>query len=437
MTSPNPQPLPPNPHSGPLAGLRVVELCDEKGAFAGKLLADMGAEVIKIEPPAGDATRGYGPFLDDRPDPEGSLWFWHYNTNKRGVTLDLDDERGRALLKRLIVETADVFLESMPPGQMAELGLDYPDLQPLRPALLMVSVTPFGRSGPRADEQATDLTILAGGGPAWMCGYDDHTLPPVRGGGNQGYHTGCHFAVMSLMVALLHRNRTGRGQHIDVNMHAAANVTTEAGSYTWLVARETVKRQTGRHAAARPTMPSQIRCKDGRYVNSGLPPRSASDFRKVYDWIKDLGLLDQFEQAAMLELAMDGPPISLATLAEDELAQAKLAAARDAVNFLAANLTAREFFTGGQERGFQFAIIYSPEEAFEDPHFHARGFPVEVEHPELGRSFRYPGAPYRFTRSPWSIRRRAPRLGEDNAAVFGALGLASDEIARLGAAGVV
>jgi crotonobetainyl-CoA:carnitine CoA-transferase CaiB-like acyl-CoA transferase len=110
-------------------------------------------------------------------------------------------------------------------------------------------------------------------------------------------------------------------------------------------------------------------------------------------------------------------------LAEDEGARARFAAGREAVNFLAENLPAYDFFAGGQQRGFQFAIIYSPEEALDDPHFAARGFHAEVEHPELGRTVRYPGAPYRFTRTPWRIERRAPRLGEDNDAVFGALGI--------------
>ncbi len=418
--------------AGPLAGLRVIELNSERSAFAGKLMADMGADVITVEPPDGDPTRRFAPFAGDVPDPERSLWFWHYNTNKRGITLDLGTEHGRDVVRRLVAP-ADFFLEGEPPGRLAALDLDWPDLAPANPRLIMVSITPFGRSGPRADEQATDLTLLAGGGPAWSCGYDDHSLPPVRGGGNQGYQTGCHFAVMSALVALVHRQRTGRGQHIDVNMHAASNVTTEAGSYHWLVARETVQRQTGRHAAVSPSMTSQVWCKDGRQVNSGLPPRTPAQFRAIHDWMKNLGLLDQFPDLAIFELAMEGEPFSFWQIAQDELVRAKFTAARNAVNFLAERMTAYEFFTGGQQRGFQFSIIYAPEEAIEDPHVSARGFPVEVAHPEVGRSYRYPGAPYRFARTPWAIRRRAPLLGEDNAEVFAELGLDDAEIAALDA----
>ncbi|MGI8926281.1 MAG: CaiB/BaiF CoA transferase family protein [Tepidiformaceae bacterium] len=408
--------------TGALEGLSVVELSDEKIAFAGKLLADMGAEVVKVEPPGGDATRAHPPFLDDIPGPERSLVFWHYNTSKRGVTLDLAQEEGRALFRRLVAK-ADILLESERPGKMAAWGLDYADLAPANAGLIMVSMTPFGREGPRAQEEATDLTLLAGGGPAWNCGYDDHSLPPVRGGGNQGYQTGCHYAVMAALVALLHRDATGRGQHIDVNMHAAANVTTEAGSYSWLVAKQTVIRQTGRHAGVNLTMPSQVACADGRYVNTGIPPRRPGEFAKVRDWLASLGLLEEFAMAPLLDAGAARERIDLARIAEDSEVGAIFGAGREAVNVIAQHLSAYDFFTGAQERGFQVGIVYAPEEMMEDRHFQARGFAVEVEHPELGRSFRYPGAPYKFKGTPWAIRRRAPLLGEDNEAVFGELGV--------------
>ena len=151
--------------SGPLADLRVVELCSERGAWAGKLLADMRADVVKVEPPGGDRTRTYPPFLDDEPGPERSLYFWHYNTSKRGVTLDLESDAGRDAFRRLAAR-ADILLEDRDPGVMAALGLDFPDLQPSNERLIYVSITPFGRNAPRANEPANDLTILAGGGPA-------------------------------------------------------------------------------------------------------------------------------------------------------------------------------------------------------------------------------------------------------------------------------
>ncbi len=210
-------------------GLRVIELCEEIGEFAGKLLADMGADVIKVEPPGGSRTRSYAPFLDDVPHPDRSLFFWHYNTSKRSVALDLDGEEGREAFRKLVAG-ADVLVEDRAPGWLAERGLDYDDLRGDNPGLIHCAITPFGRSGPRAGDPATDLTILAGGGPVWSCGYDDHSIPPVRGGGNQGYQTGCHWALISILTAVLYRDGGGDGQFIDVNLHAASNVTTEAGS---------------------------------------------------------------------------------------------------------------------------------------------------------------------------------------------------------------
>jgi crotonobetainyl-CoA:carnitine CoA-transferase CaiB-like acyl-CoA transferase len=399
-----------------LDGLTVIELSSERAALAGKLLADMGARVILVEPPGGDPMRGHAPFLDDRPHPERSLCFWHYHTSKLGVTLDLERERD-AFLR--LVDGADLLIESEPPGRLAALGLDWAELAARRPGLIMVSITPFGRTGPRAHEQATDLTVLAAGGPVWSCGYDDHALPPVRGGGNQGYHTGCHFAVMSALVALLVRERTGEGQHVDVNMHAAANVTTEAASYDWLVARTTVQRQTGRHAAAQLTLPTQVECADGRHVNTGVPPRSPREFGALLAWIRELGLESEFPEAFLLEQGERRERIDLWQIAQDEELRAIFGAGREAFNFLARRLGAYEFFEGMQRRGLAVGIIYSPEEVLADPHFVARGFPTAVAHPELGRSFTYPGAPYRFERTPWRIHRRAPLLGEHNALLLG------------------
>ncbi len=409
-----------DPAPGALSDLRVIELSSECGAFAGKLLGDMGAEVIVVEPPEGSSLRACGPFLDDEPGPERSLSWWHYNTSKLGVSLDLESGTERERFRRLVA-SADLLIECEAPGRMAELGLDYSDLQKLRQDLIMVSITPFGRAGPRSEDHATDLTVLAGGGPVWSCGYDDHSLPPVRGGGNQGYHTGCHFAVMSALVALLLRHETGVGQHIDVSMHAAANVTTEAASYDWLVAQSTVQRQTGRHAAAHMTQESQIRCADGRYVNTGVPPRAPPEFAALYAWIEELGLLEEFPEAFLLKLGQERERIDLSMIREDEELRTIFGAGRLGQNLVASKISAYDFFVGSQERGLPVGIIYSPEEVMEDRHFVARGFPVEVEHDNLGRSFTYPGAPYVFHGSPWRIQRRAPLLGEHNEQVFAAL----------------
>jgi crotonobetainyl-CoA:carnitine CoA-transferase CaiB-like acyl-CoA transferase len=420
--------------TGPLTALRVIELADEQASYAGKLLADLGADVVKVEPPEGERSRAYPPFVDDEPHPDRSLFFWQYNTSKRSVTLDLDAEEGRALFRRLVA-SADVLLESEPPGRLAALGLDYPDLSADHPRLIVASVTPFGRSMPRSDEASTDLTLLAGGGPAWSSGYDDHGRPPVRGGGNQGYHTASHFAVMSVLTALLYRDVSGRGQHIDVNSHAAQNVTTEGASYHWLVAQQTVQRQTGRHAAVNPTAPSQVQCADGRWANTGFPPRRRADFERLLAWLADLGV--EFPALDLIRLGTQYERIDLSRIQEEPVLREIFMAGRDAMTAVAQRLPAYEFFVQGQQRGFQVGIIYSPEEVLADPHFQAREWPVTVEHGELGRAVTYPGHPYRFTASPWQITRRPPLLGEHNDEVFGELGLAAEEIRGLRERGVI
>jgi benzylsuccinate CoA-transferase BbsE subunit len=403
--------------SGPLAGLAVLELASEWAPYAGKLLAELGADVVLVEPPHGHPTRRYGPFAGEVPDPEGSLWFWQYHTSKRGVTIDLDTSAGQGVFRSLL-DRFDVLLEGEPPGRLAGIGLDYENLRRSWPDLLMVSITPFGQSGPRHDEPATDLTILATGGPVWSCGYDDHGLPPVRGGGNQAMHIGGHFAVMALLVGVLAREGGGPGQHIDVNLNAAANVTTEYASYSWLSAGQTVQRQTGRHATPMRTDPTQVQCADGRWLNTGVLPRRPKEFAVLLDWLEELGLVDEFPLAELLEIGSKADDLSPVRIAEDPMIAEIFGASRGAMAFIASRLPAYEAFVGFQQRGIPVGIVNAPEEVMEDPHFVARGFPVTLEHDQLGRTVIYPGAPYRFGRTPWALTGRSPRLGEHNQEFF-------------------
>ena len=348
-----------------LQGLRVIELSHERGAFAGKLLGDMGADVILVEPPGGDPMRGHGPFLDDVPGPERSLTWWHYHTSKRGIVLDLDSEAGRVHFRKLIA-TADILLEAEPRARLASLGLDYDELKAIRPDLIHVAITAFGRADPKSDLPMTDLTIMAGGGPVWSCGYDDHALPPIRGGGNQGLHTACHYAVMGLLTAVLHRMLTGVGQFIDVSMHAALNVTTEGASYGWMVNRSTLQRQTGRHASTRPTGESQMRCADGRFVNTGVPPRFPQEFARLHGWMTKLGMVEDFPEAVFLEMGANWEGhFDLTRIGSDDTITAIFAAGREALMHIASRVPAYEFFVGCQRAGLTVGVIYAPEEASE------------------------------------------------------------------------
>jgi len=390
----------------PLDGLRVVELTSQRCTLAGKLLADMGADVIVVEPPGGSPMRGYEPFAGDQPDPEGALWWWHYNTSKRSVVLDLDTANGADDFRRL-VSTSDVVIEAEPLGRLDALGLDWGQLGGRNRRLIWASITHNGRDRP--DPPATDLTVLAEGGPVWSCGYDDHTIPPVRGGGNQGLHMASQYAVVTLMAALMWREHSGRGQLIEVSMLAAANATCEFATYFWLNQQIDVQRQTGRHALPQISEPTQVQCADGRWLNTGVPPRRGPEFAALATWVTELGLMEECPYAELLRLGESYEQIDILHLDADPLGAEVFGAGRDAVNFLAERLGAHELFVGLQSIGLACGIVYSPEEMLADEHFVTRGFPVEIDHD--GTAVTYPGAPYKFSATPWRAT-RAPRLGE-------------------------
>ena len=269
-----------------LAGIRIIELPGQSTAFAGKLLADMGADSIVVEPPGGAEARGYPPFRNDEPGQEHSLHWWHFYTSRRGITLDLSTDAGREAFLELVAG-ADVLLSGADGVQLpADLGPE--QLAAANPKLVHAAISGFGRNSARRDDPVTDLTILAGSGVAWSCGYDDHELPPIRGGGFQGYNTAAHYAVMAVLTALLYRESSGDGQFIDVSQHAAANITTEMATYTWLVEQGTVQRQTGRHAMTIPSAETQAQTADGRYVNTGVLPRTPREFKGLLDWVDAL-----------------------------------------------------------------------------------------------------------------------------------------------------
>lgn len=400
--------------AGLIEGVRVVELASEGAAFAGKLLAGMGAEVVVVEPPGGHHTRTFGPFADDVPHPEGSLWWRHYNMGKQGVTIDLDVD---AAAFRELALGADIVLEAEPPGRLAELGIDVEAVRELAPDLIWVSVTPVGHDTPGATDPFVDLTVQARGGPAWSCGYDDHSLPPVRGGGNQGLQTASVFAVLGALTALVHRDAGGPGQHIDVSAHAATNVSTEIATVSWLLSGDTVQRQTGRHAMTQPTMEVQVQAGDGRWVTTGFAPHSADDYRNLLEWMDSLGIRDEFPEAFFLELGVERGGVDPRSLDGDAEGMAIFGAGRDALVFIASRIGAYDFFVGSQQRDMQCGIVFTPEEALADVHFRERGFPVEVHHDDLGRSFTYPGVPVAFRGTPGQVT-RAPRIGEHDDEVF-------------------
>ncbi len=404
---------------GALDGLRVIEFAHEEVAFCGKLLANNGADVVLIERPGGDRSRDYGPFAGDFPDREGSLHFWHYNTSKRSLTLDVESDQGRDTLKRLLRQ-ADVLIEAQGPGWMAGQGLGYEQLQALNPRLVMASVTPFGEDGPYAGHLSTDLTAMAMGGICHICGYDDHSIPPIRPMGNQAWHTASHHLYIGLMMALIGRQRSGRGQRVHVSMHEALATCTEFMLPYWALLHENLVRQTGRHAYTDFTEPYQFPAANG-YVYMLLK----SDDRA---WA---GLLDWLRENDMIA-DLESPEFSTRQTRLE-----KMGYIAPLLSALALEYSDEEFYVKAQSVGQPGAAIKAPDEAIRDPHHVARGLPVRVEHPERGATYTYPGAPWIATGTPYRVRRRAPFIGEHTDEVLSEAGLDAGEIGALRTAGVI
>jgi crotonobetainyl-CoA:carnitine CoA-transferase CaiB-like acyl-CoA transferase len=402
-----------------LSGLKVVELASDRAAYAGKLMGDLGADVIVVEAPGGHASRRYGPFVDDEANPDRCLWWWNYNTSKRSVVLDLTSEQGRADFRKL-AESADIVLEGEDPGVLDALGIDHTQIRTEVSPLIWVSVTPNGRRCAELHEPATDLTLLAAGGAVWNCGYDDHSLPPIRPSGNHSQHTASAFAVMGALTAMIHRDVSGVGQHVDVSMLAATNVTTEVSSVDYLYRGATNQRQTGRHASEHNTMGIQTQTGDGGYASNPLGLTTAGNYQSVLDWLRELGIENDFDEAFFLQMGVDRGGVSLKMLGHDVEATEIYRAGREALYLIASKLTTAEFFVQAQQRGIACGAVYAPDEALADEHFRIRKYPVAVEHPELGRSYTYPGLPFAGASIPDTIR-RAPLVGEHTAEVLAEL----------------
>ncbi|HEY1260580.1 MAG TPA: CoA transferase [Stellaceae bacterium] len=418
MTEASPQPgsLP-----GPLAGVRVLELADETGQFCGKLFGDLGADVVKIEPPGGEPCRRIGPFLGDIPHPERSLSFWYYNTSKRGITLDINTADGRHLFRSLTAP-ADVVLETFRPGHLASLGCDYATLSKNNPGLILCSLTPFGQTGPWRDYLSSDLLHMAAGGQMASSGYDETDVPnapPIAPGGGNAWHMGGHFAYMAIMAALVHRTVSGRGQYIDASIHEACALTTESAIANYIYRGEVLQRHTGRHHSAGPSPRTQFRAGDGNYVcalvGGRLNPRYVRELADLLDTngmagdLRDPKYQNQAVIAANTSRIIDG-----------------------LVAGFIASLPAEEVYHRAQERGFTWGAVRAPEQLLADPHLSDRGFWKEVEHPELSHRFTYPGEAAIFNGSPWRISRRAPLIGEHNAEILGGeLALSAGELTML------
>jgi len=399
------------PHA--LAGLKVVEIAhDIGGEFTGLLLAQQGAEVVKLEPPEGSPTRRVGPFAEGRESPDTSLNFWFYNSNKRSVAAELMAPGGKAALAGLLAE-ADILVSTLQPAALKAAGLDLAALCEAHPKLIVLSVTAFGLTGPWADYKSSDLVALAAGGPLNSCGYDDHSIPPIRPGGNQGYHSAASFAQIGVMLALLERQKTGRGQLLDVSMHEACAVNVELANPYWFYPRVHVHRQTCRHAQPSPTQSALFRCADGRYVYFALILSEPKAWNALVNWMDSKGMAVQLTDPAFSDVAYR---------------QEHFHEVQELVECFFLIQDSHEAYHDGQAAGLPIGVLNAPEDLFDDEHLAARGFFTDVEHEGVGK-VTYPGPIYRFSSFGEVPRKAAPKLGEHTQDVLGAAARTPEEVA--------
>ena len=421
---------------GAFSGVRVLEIADEKGEFCGRILAGGGADVVKIEPPGGSPTRSIGPFHGDVPDPNRSLYFWQYNLGKRGITLDLDTEDGRDVFLDL-VRTADVVLETMAPGRLAALGLGYDDLAAVNPRIIVCSITSFGQWGPYRDLLANDLVHLALGGQMMVCGYEPsgdydpahpaafYDTPPIAPQMWHSVHVAGANAAVAITAALLWREMSGEGQHIDCSIHEALAACTELAVPMWIYNHAPMYRQTGRHAFPMIAQPFQRPTADGRWMMAMGSVGFGDSWTRYVELLERHGVADDLADPKYDDVRYRSEPEAATHVSE-------------VTQVLLATGEAETLMAEAQAIGLPWAAVRRPEENTTDPHWIERGAFAEVEHPELGETFTYLGAPWVSSDMSWTVGRRAPLVGEDTAEVLRDLaGRTPEQILRLGEAGVI
>lgn len=420
----NPEsPTVPLPHEdGPLSGYRVLDFADEKGQLSARLLGELGADVIKVEPPReGDPTRQNGPFFKGEQGPNTSLYWWAMNAGKRSITLQLKLAAGRELLANLI-GLADIIIETNAPGEAAALGLDYASVSAANPAAILVSITNFGQTGPLASWASSDIVASAMGGHMHLNGDDEHG--PVRTTAPQSFAQVNAQAAVGAMVALYARGvNEGLGQHVDVSMQEAMANAMDHAQQTWDI------RKVNTFGPGLNRQGSGIR--GGRYLfetadgwltalqAGGLIGQNANS---IIDWMDETG--------DARDLASDAWRLKLTTLTP--LTPDEREYVEETMSLFCKPRKKEALVAEAQRRNAGWAPVFGPQEIVESKHLAARDFWIRVVHEDLGESFIYPGAPFKLEGTPWRQRGRAPQVGEHNEQVYsGLLGLDPAELRRL------
>lgn len=409
-----------------LAGVRVVEFTDEIGSYCGRLFADLGAEVIKIEPPGGGVERNSPPYYRSAtPGPDTSLAFWVRNTSKKSVVLDLETADGRAQARALAI-TADIVLEDTEPGWMAAHGLGYDELRPANPALVYTSITGFGQTGPHANWAYADIVGQATGGVMTLSGEAED--PPQMIYGYQANLSASIQAAQGAMLAFLHAEATGEGQRVDVSAQEALSMSQETAMQTWNFQRRNRVR-TGEKGSLAISLPSYgvYPTKDGYAMLMVLAPAGA-DVADLVAWMREAGMAEDLddEQYASLWNNLNMALLTQIT-ADPASAAAKVTALQhidDVIRRFIASLTTREAYEQGQARRLLIGIVSTPKDLGENTQLRARHWFQRLEFDYLNTTLEFPGAPYRLSETPVVIS-RPPRLGEHTGEVLASLAAAA------------
>lgn len=400
-----------------LTGIKIIEYCGMvSGPYCAKLMADMGAEVIKIEPPGrGDEARNKPPFLGDVPHPEKSALFLYLNSNKLGITLDPLKPEGKKIFLDLI-KGADVLIEDRAGREMEENGLTYNDLKAFNPGLIMASISPFGRTGPFRDYKAQHLNIAHVSGQGYMLPIPslDPNRPPVKAGANSGDYDPGLVASLSVMAALFWKGATGQGQFIDVSKQEALMSMQRVESVTYANDGVSMTRDNG---PQRRSPGGVVPCKDGHVVV--VTP-------------------EEHQWQALLKLMGDQAWTREEWCVDPQQRSENGDKVRGLMEEWMKEHTKDEIFHKGQALSVPIAPVNSARDVVESDQYGARDFFVGIEHPEVGRLDKFPSSPYRFSKTPWSLERPAPLLGEHNEEIFqGRLGLTEEETADLKQSGII
>ena len=399
-----------------LEGVNILDLTHcISGPYCTRLLAGFGADVLKIEPPAGERGRRIAPFYRDEPGPDSSLSFAYLNLGKRSLTLNLKSEAGRDILRSMLQDT-DILVENFAPRVMPSLGLDYQTLRDVAPHLVMVSISNFGQTGPYRDYKATDIVEYALGGLMYIFGAYDRE--PLKHAFNQAQFKAGTDAASAALMALYHQRMTGgreggKGQHVDVSIQeaVASGLRDVVNNYTYTGA---VRRRQPNHSGdlqrLRATADGYLLPNPG--LGSGL------------NWSTYAEFLD------LPELDDDRFSTPSARLVNAE----ELGRILDQY-FMRQNKY--DMFYGSHQRRFIFGVVQSPEEAMEDPQFAHRGFFEKIDHPVAGE-IKFPGGPFTLGSTPWHMGDPAPSPGQHNAEVLGdLLGFSAAHQAQLRSEGVI